>query len=111
MTDCKVSSKIHLVGPNRRFATSNAEKQFFVFLWHQKCHSEGHGKHIPTKYLFSSRKWLDFFQQQKNSFEALVSEIFFCGKDFMFMNSCFSDFKCLELNFKRNRDQEWACFE
>ena len=26
------------------------------------------------------------------------------------MNSLFSDFRCLELSFKRNRDKEWACF-
>ena len=103
-----------LAGPKGRFATSNAKKltRFFGHLWRQKCHSEGSQQNTsPLNILVLSENTFISSKNRKNRLSRWCPKFFFVTKNFMFvMNSLFSDFRCLELNFERNRDQEWACF-
>ena len=66
-------------------------------------------KHVPIEYL-SSSKYLHFFEKSKNRL-SWCPKIFSRDEKIYIrhkLHSFFGDYSHLELNFERNRDQEWA---
>ena len=66
-------------------------------------------KNVPIGFLSSSQKCLYFFEKCKNWLSRWSPKFFFVATKFMFcMNNLYFKLRHLELNFERNRDQEWT---